>query len=210
MSKPPRITHPETSVEDAAAAMCDFGVDSLPVVDSEMRLMGLVTSADLLARYRGDLQSLSRKVVPTIAVQQVMEDQVIAATPEVSLADVIHRMLRSGIRHVPVVDRHGTPVGLVTENEIRARVGDLRTAVQEPASDVFRTRVDDIMAHDPEVIRSDAALEEAARRLERDKATLLCVINDDDQLVGVLSYIDMLALLGALSGFKSAEKSIHV
>lgn len=48
MTRRPMTIEPETSVEEAAAAMLEHRVSCLPVVDSEGRLFGIVTTRDLL------------------------------------------------------------------------------------------------------------------------------------------------------------------
>jgi acetoin utilization protein AcuB len=48
MTLAPRTARPEASVSQVAQLMLEHKIDSVPVVDASMRLIGLVTSSDLL------------------------------------------------------------------------------------------------------------------------------------------------------------------
>jgi len=48
MSSPPLTTHPHTDAADLAAMMIDRGLRSLPVVDEQDQLVGIVTRRDLV------------------------------------------------------------------------------------------------------------------------------------------------------------------
>ncbi|MBW2460859.1 MAG: CBS domain-containing protein [Deltaproteobacteria bacterium] len=48
MTRAPYVCSPETSVADVARAMTELKFDAVPVVDKADRLIGLVTSTDLL------------------------------------------------------------------------------------------------------------------------------------------------------------------
>ncbi|MEV6613124.1 CBS domain-containing protein [Streptomyces sp. NPDC051051] len=62
MSSPAITVHPEQSVPDAARLMERRGVERLPVVDEEDRLIGIATRRDLLRVFLRTDEDLSRQV----------------------------------------------------------------------------------------------------------------------------------------------------
>ena len=53
-------------------------------------------------------------------------------------------------------------------------------------------RVSDAMTSDPRTIRDDSAISEAFRVLAMERFGALPVLDDEDRLVGIVSYLDLL------------------
>ncbi|MFC8272466.1 CBS domain-containing protein [Streptomyces sp. NPDC057271] len=62
MTSPPVTVHAEETVADAARLMLRRGVERLPVVDEEERLVGIVTRRDLLCVYLRPDSEIRRRV----------------------------------------------------------------------------------------------------------------------------------------------------
>ncbi|MFE7901010.1 CBS domain-containing protein [Streptomyces sp. NPDC057424] len=71
MSAPAITVHPEQSVGDAARLMERRGVERLPVVDEEDRLIGIVTRRDLLRIFLRTDDDLRRRVTEDILVSDL-------------------------------------------------------------------------------------------------------------------------------------------
>lgn len=72
-------------------------------------------SGDQLAQI-GALQAVE---LPThLAVRDLMTPQVLSARPEQSLGDVARMMMDKDVRALPIVDDHGSLVGMVTHREL--------------------------------------------------------------------------------------------
>jgi len=54
-------------------------------------------------------------------VGEVMSTSMVTASPSDTIADVVKRMMETGVRHIPVVDRE-VVVGLVSLTDIARRV----------------------------------------------------------------------------------------
>jgi CBS domain-containing protein len=93
----------------------------LPVVDREGILRGLVTHRDLLAASPSSLATRAEadrvQLLGWAEAVDVMETHVSTATPDESAADVGLRMARQKIGCLPVVDRRGAVVGIVTDED---------------------------------------------------------------------------------------------
>ncbi|MER6631251.1 CBS domain-containing protein [Streptomyces sp. NPDC000987] len=68
MSTPAVTVHPEQSVSDAARVMERHGIERLPVIDEEDRLIGIATRRDLLRVFLRTDGTIRRQVIDEIVV----------------------------------------------------------------------------------------------------------------------------------------------
>lgn len=106
------ITDPITigdaaTVADALQMMKQFHVGGIPVVDKTKKLVGIVTNRDL--RFERDYK---RKI------KEVMTKKVITATGRISFDKAAQILQEHRIEKLPVVDKSGKLVGLITYRDI--------------------------------------------------------------------------------------------
>ena len=178
-------------VSEASARMAAKKIDCLPVVE-EGRLVGIVTAMDVLAE-RGRLIPTARaRHMPIVA--DVMRRRAVAIGPEARLLDAVALLTESEIRHLPVVDTYKRVVGILSDRDIRAKVGDpLQALVDE--SPALALTVESVMTSNPITVRPSASVLEAADALLDDRIGAVPVVDEEDHLVGILSYVDLLAYL---------------
>jgi len=104
---------PETSVAEVARRMRTDDMDSVAVM-SEDRLVGIITERDLV-----------RAIADGLDPQQARADLVMTADPATVDADedvgmVAVKMMRLGVRHLPVVNKSGKAIGLVSARNLVA------------------------------------------------------------------------------------------
>lgn len=99
------------TVREAAMMMDRLGVGSL-LVESEGKLVGIVTERDLVVRVLATGLDHSNT-----RVRDVMSYPVIAVSPETPLEDAVMLMVSNGFRRLPVVDKEGKLLGMVTISE---------------------------------------------------------------------------------------------
>jgi CBS domain-containing protein len=102
---------PETTVAEVARRMRKDDSDSVAVM-SEGRLVGIITERDLV-----------RAIADGIDPNQVTAEVVMTSDPATVGADedvavVAVKMVRLGVRHLPVVNRAGKPIGLVSARNL--------------------------------------------------------------------------------------------
>jgi CBS domain-containing protein len=127
----------DETVAAAADLMAELGVSSLPVVDTDRHLLGLLRDEDLIvseARVHaprfwnilgatiplpGEMKHLEEELrkVAGATVRDVMESEPVSTTPDASLEDIATVMHESDVRHVPVID-DGRVVGIITRGDI--------------------------------------------------------------------------------------------
>ena len=104
---------PKTSLAQVAKKMRVDDGDAVAVM-SEGRLLGIVTERDLV-----------KAIADGIDPQQTQADVVMTADPATVTADeevavVAVKMMTLGVRHLPVVDSEGSPVGLISARDLVA------------------------------------------------------------------------------------------
>jgi CBS-domain-containing membrane protein len=127
MTSPAVVVNPATTVREASALLGDHGFSALPVVDSEGRLVGIVSGADLL------LAGMAQETA-NAPVARVMRKQVISAHTSATPAELTATMLSQRLRCLPIVAEGQLLVGVVSRSDL------LR--ILTPADAVVAARVD--------------------------------------------------------------------
>jgi CBS domain-containing protein len=106
---------------DAWHVMHEARIRHLPVVDGQLRLVGLVTHRDLLGHAPSDLDEPREDerlmALARVHIGDVMETHVSTATPDEPVAAAGRRMLDAKIGCLPVVAPDGRLVGILTESD---------------------------------------------------------------------------------------------
>jgi CBS domain-containing protein len=115
----------DAMVKEALALFVPHNIGSLPVVDSQGRLVGIFTERDVLYRmYEDDGHLIHRRI------EEVMTPDPITCTPLESIQEVRGKMSRNRVGQLPVLDGEEV-VGIVT-------AGDLLQATYEQVEDENR------------------------------------------------------------------------
>jgi CBS domain-containing protein len=102
---------PETTIAEVARQMRKDDSDAIAVM-SDGRLVGIITERDLVKAIADgvDPQEAKAEVVMTADPATVDADEDVAV--------VAVKMMRLGVRHLPVLNKAGTPVGLVSARNL--------------------------------------------------------------------------------------------
>ena len=107
-------TSPEATVLDAVERMNEHKIGALVVMDGD-EVVGMFTERDVLRRVVGQERSPS-----ATTVGEVMTSEVVCCKPDADLDDVSAIMKNRRVRHVPVCDRDGQLVGMVSMGDVNA------------------------------------------------------------------------------------------
>jgi CBS-domain-containing membrane protein len=94
---------PEHALSSVVKLIEKTGHDSFPVVEGE-RLVGIITTRDLIWKKKLVSEAMSKRVVVTY--------------PETKLIDAARVMFREGYSKIPVIDDEKRPIGIITNMDI--------------------------------------------------------------------------------------------
>ena len=102
---------------DAARIEMKFGhVRHLPVIDEEVRVVGLVSQSDLLSSWWAQGSATPVSVAP------VMTTRLQVVTADTPIQEAIALLIEHRISCLPVVDKEGRLVGILTEGDFMRHV----------------------------------------------------------------------------------------
>lgn len=103
---------PNDGVTAAARKLVEKGIDHLPVVDEESKLIGIVTSWDLAKAIAQEKLLLS----------EIMTRRVVTARTDESIDLVVWKMAQHNISGVPVTDETNRVIGILTTDDVSRRL----------------------------------------------------------------------------------------
>jgi acetoin utilization protein AcuB len=140
-----------------------------------------------------------------------MSHPVISVHPDVSIQDALYRMNSENIRRLPVIDRRGVLVGIVTERELlHASPSDATSlSVWEVTYLLSRIKVEDIMVREIITVHEDTPIEEAARIMTDHRVGALPVVRGE-RVVGIITETDLFKIFTELRGAREHGTRITV
>jgi CBS domain-containing protein len=111
MEAPPVVVSEETTIDQAASTMWEKRIGSVIVVDKDGKMAGIITASDIVFAVT---KSLVGRQVP---VSGIMSKTSIMATPNESVLTAVERMMKENVRHLPVIEKNGTPVGIISTRD---------------------------------------------------------------------------------------------
>jgi len=110
----------------AAHIMCEKDVGSVPVVDPQGAVVGIITDRDITICAYHTAQAL-----PQLSVKQAMTSNVISCRPEDGVDRIVELMEVNRIRRLPVIDDDGLLRGFIATADIARISGDGLDEVSE-------------------------------------------------------------------------------
>ena len=136
-----------------------------------------------------------------MTVKRMMKKNPITTTAKTSIVDVADILKENHIHRLPVLDKKGKLIGVITEKDILhaspSPVSSL--SVYEMPYMLSRLKVSNLMTKDVRTIDPDTTVEEAAKIMVDDDLSCLPVI-EGEKLVGIVSKSDMFKVLYELFG----------
>ena len=130
-------------------------------------------------------------------VRDWMTTDVITITPDMTLPEAHQLMTNEEIRRLPVVDKGGRLVGIVS-------IGDVRSAEPSPATSLSiwelnyllsTLTIGKIMTPSPYTITPEATLAEAARMMLEHRVSGLPVVDEAYHVIGIITESDIFAMV---------------
>jgi acetoin utilization protein AcuB len=146
-------------------------------------------------------------------LREKIQKNPVTISPEASFFEARNLIHEKGIRHLPVVDKNGKLVGIVTDRDIREAapsdatllsVQELNYLLGKLKVSAFMTSKDKLMTISP-----DALIEEAIQLMHDHKIGCLPVI-EGDKLYGIFTETDALSHLVDIFGYKEKGTRLTV
>lgn len=130
-------------------------------------------------------------------VKDRMKSPAVTITPDIPFQDALKLMREKGFRRLPVVNRHGELVGIVSER-------DLLYATPSPATSLSvwelnyllsQLQVQEIMTRHVITTTSDTPIEDAAEVMAQRKIGGMPVVDERNTVIGVITETDIFKAL---------------
>jgi CBS domain-containing protein len=146
-------------------------------------------------------------------VSELMSRDVVTIGDAETCYEAVQRMCRRKVRHLPVLDRDGTLVGIVTDRDVRHRLfaPDVYRQIGKVPLRVLLQQAPVRAVMSAPVLRIAAASDvaEAATRMRRERVGCLPVV-EGSSVVGMLTEIDVLRHIAGAEAPGSPELDIVV
>jgi CBS domain-containing protein len=155
--------------------------------------------------------------------REIMTLEVVSVSPDASIVEAVRLMLQNRISGLPVVDRQGMLVGVVTEGDFlrRAETGTQRKRARwieffvgagQSAEEYVHThgrKVADVMTSTPIAITEDTRLDDIVSLMEQGSVKRLPVVRQG-RVVGIVSRANLLHALASVVGDLPASPTTDV
>jgi len=127
---------PEAGIPEAKEKMRQYRIHSLPVIDTERNLVGIVTDRDVRSAWPSDLFSVEETLrqkerSAELKIKDIMTADPVTVSPANTLQDALLLMQKIHVGALPVVDRDGKIAGIISLRDLlRAFTGVL--GIDEP------------------------------------------------------------------------------
>ncbi|MGC4112069.1 MAG: CBS domain-containing protein [Nocardioides sp.] len=123
MTQDPITVLPTVGVKAAMTKLAFAGITSMPVVDEERELYGIVSEADLIGFLSDDPRAHERPVTirpvtPPRTVDDVCTRSPVAVRPHDDVTAAVDLMAARGFKSLPVVDQRNRLVGIVSRSDV--------------------------------------------------------------------------------------------
>lgn len=142
------------------------------------------------------------------ALRDVISTTVVTIDPQDTLRNAVDTMVEDRVSALPVVDARGHCVGVISVTDLLGVTKDLSdelNALSESrgldhevlvqkleSADVLTEQVKSWMSPDVVSVEVDSTIQHAAREMLRNRVHRLVVLDDQRQVVGVVSTMDLL------------------
>jgi len=110
---------PEDTVKEAASVMSRNNIGSLVVINSNKKVVGIVTERDIIEKVNARDKLASR-----VRIDDIMTSKVITIDANALIDDAVYLMVKHRIKKLPVLDNNEL-VGIVTATDIVANSSEV-------------------------------------------------------------------------------------
>ena len=121
------VVNADAPVVEAAKLMAKHSIGSIVVIENN-EVVGIITERDIVRKI------VAQEKNSYIKIKEVMSHPIIVTSPEISIESAANIMKKNNIRRLPVIDKKGYIVGIITENDILKILPSLIDLIEEKAA----------------------------------------------------------------------------
>ena len=127
-------------------------------------------------------------------IKQIMTTNLIEARDDSNLKELSSHFVEHNIHHLPVVDEKGSLTGILSDRDVNQSLSPFLDTDQERQQDkdCLKILARDIMTKEPITVTEDTRIDTASILLLEHNFSCLPVVNEDDNLVGLVTWKDIL------------------
>ena len=188
-------------LEQCAARMETFNIGSILLVDDSGKLIGIVTKTDITKAFSEIFGGMYK-------VKNYMTKKLITCRKTDSLRFTLNVMNKNNISRVVVTDNKGNPVGIITTNNFLTHSDYFSNGHTRSRDYLLPTNSQNLQVKDLHIdklvtIDEGEDLAKAASLMIKNKISGLPVIDNKDNLVGIIDKSD---IIKAFNNVKSDKK----
>ena len=145
MSRPAVTVRADASLKEATTLLDVRSLTTLPVVDSEGRVLGIVSEADLIAgmvprdtRLHMVPGATETHTLPPGTVGEVMNLHPMTVNEDTDLAEAADLMTTTGVKSLPVLNHRRHVVGVVSRRDVIHLLARPDTEIEAELDDLYR------------------------------------------------------------------------
>lgn len=112
-----RTVPSDTPVSNVVVSLADARVSGLPVVDTRGKMVGVISSTDLIAAQAEARTADQRHLLEQTSVQDLMTKKPLTIESGAELREAARHMLYADVRRL-FVEEEGLPVGVISQTDI--------------------------------------------------------------------------------------------
>lgn len=140
-------------------------------------------------------------------VEQMMNTNILTLQPTHSIKDAIDLLLENKIRHLPITNKEGQVVGVLSDRDIKDATPS--NLIESQQHDIYATPIEGIMTKNPLIGHPLDFVEEVATIFYDQKIGCLPIVSNG-KLVGIITETDLLYKYIELTGADQPGSQIEV
>ena len=114
--------HPETPLDKVVDILIQHNITGMPVLNDDSSMAGVVTEKDILNFLldKNILDIMNNRLLCETTVHHIMTSEVVMFDEETSLTQICEALVHNNFRRVPIIDKDGKLVGIISRKDIIA------------------------------------------------------------------------------------------
>jgi len=170
------------------STMIEKNIGAAPIVNGDSAVVGIVSERDFVKTVANITTSKS--------VKDYMSNNVVTASPDMSIVDATRTMIKKGFRRIPIVKKN-VLLGIITASDVMRYLGSgdiFQKLITGDVKDAFDVPVKCLILRDIIWTRSNIDIGEAAGLMLDNKVGALPII-DNGELCGIFTERDIIRAL---------------